>query len=195
MPRPTWHQRVKNALMELGTDYGYEAQGGIVYYKLGRNRFEYHPDVLWLYNDGNRFKPSVFVWEIESRWVDLKKICGDCILAFMMLPEHAIFFKQKEKTEYGRVLKKNVTMPTYYGGERATYWKDYHRAMNLNATHVILVTEHVGYETYWQRYVHGIADAIQFRGTCDVISVPRSCASVDDVRHRLAHLKFLRQVV
>jgi len=46
MGRHTWHSRVKNAIMELGSEYGYEPNSGIVYYKIGRNRFEYHPDVF-----------------------------------------------------------------------------------------------------------------------------------------------------
>jgi len=178
---------------KLRNIYRYEAQSGIVYYKIGREGFQYLPDVLWLYNDGNRFKPSVFVWEIESGWIDPRRICGDCILAFKMSPEYTTFFKPKEDTKYGKVLKKNVIMPTYWGRKR-TYWKDYHREMNLNATHVILVTEQKGHEPYWQRYVHAIADTIQFKGTCDMISIPRSCDSVDDVRHRLAHLPFIRKV-
>ena len=193
--RQTWHNRVKNAIVELGSEYGYEPNSGIVYYRIGRNRFEYHPDVLWLYKTNSRFKPSAFVWEIESRWVDLKKIAGDTILAFMMQQEHTTFFKQKDETEFGRTLKKNVNVPNYYGGIRATYYKDLHKELNLDATHVILVMEFEGYENYWQRYVHSIAYHVGFKGTCDVISVPRSCVSIDDVRHRLAHLKFLRKVI
>jgi hypothetical protein len=194
MPKPTWHNRVKTAIMEMGEDYGYEAHTGIVYYKIGRNRFRYLPDVLWLYSSGNRFKPFVYVWEIESGWIDTKRICGDCILAFKMLPDNTTFFTLKGDSEFGRVLKKNVTMPTYWGTP-TTYRKDYHRIMNLNATGVIVVTEKVGHETYWKRYVHAIANTTQFTGTCKMISVPRSCASVDDVKHRLAHLKDLRKVI
>lgn len=194
MAKLTWHQRAKSAIMELGAQYGYEAQSGIVHYKIGRKRFRYLPDVLWLYNNGNRFKPSVFVWEIESGWIDPKRICGDCILAFKILPEYTTLFKPKEETNYGRVLKKDVTMSSYWG-RRTTYRKDQYRAMNLNATHVILVTEKEGNEPYWRRYVHAIAETIQFNGRSDVISVPRSCASVDDVRHRLPHLKRLREVI
>jgi hypothetical protein len=178
----------------LGTEWGYEPSGGIVYYKIRRNRFEYHPDVLWLYNCGNRFKPCAFVWEIESCWVDLKKIAGDTILAFMMQQEHTTFFKSKDETTFGRLLKSNVTVPAYHGGDRATYYKDWHKQMNLDATHVILVMEYEGDEDYWRRYVHSIANHVGFNGECDVISVPRGCVSIADVKHRLAHLKFLRQI-
>lgn len=195
MGRQAWHSRVKNAIMELGSEYGYEPNSGIVYYKIGRNRFEYHPDVLWLYKTNSRFTLSVFVWEIESRWVDLKKIAGDSILAFMMQSKHTTFFKQKDETEFGRTLKKNVDVPNYYGEIRATYYKDRHKELKLNATHVILVMEFEGHENYWQRYVHSIADHVGFHGTCDVISVPRRCVSIDDVRHRLAHLKFIRKII
>ena len=193
--RQTWHTRVKNAIIELGIERDYESSKGNVYYKIGKNRFEYHPDVLWLYEENNRYKPSAFIWEIESRWVDLKKIAGDTILAFMMKPEYTTFFKRKDKTKFGRVLKKDVIIPTYYGADRATYYKDCHKQMRLNATRVILVMEYEGYENYWQRYVHSIADHVGFNGECDVISVPRRCVSIDDVKHRLAHLKFLRQII
>lgn len=53
--------------MELGLEKGYKSGSGIVYYKIGRNRFEYHPDVLWLDAANSRYKPNAFVWEIESR--------------------------------------------------------------------------------------------------------------------------------
>ena len=193
--RKSWHNRVINALMKLGVEYGYEPSTGIVYYKIGKNRFEYHPDVLWLYNSNSRFKPSAFVWEVESRWVDLKKIAGDTILGYMMKPEHTSFFKQKEETSFGRTLKKNETILNYYGEKRAMYYRDYHKKMNLNATHLFLVMEFPGCEDYWQRYCHSIAEHIGFGGEFDVVSVPRSCDSIDDVRHRLAHLKLIRNTV
>ncbi len=191
-----WHPRVKNAIIELGLNRNiYEPSTGNVYYKIKNKRFEYHPDVLWLYNEGNRFKPSVFVWEIESGWVTLKKITGDTILALMMRPEYTTFYKIKDETKFGRVLKKDVKIKTYYGADRATYRRSYHKQMNLNATHFILVMEHEGYEEYWRRYVYSIAKHVGFNGKYDVISVPRSCASIDTVKHRLAHLEFLRQII
>lgn len=193
--RHSWHTRVKNAIVELGYERGYEPTSGNVYYKIRGNRFEYHPDVLWLYDRNNRFKPSAFVWEIESKWVDLKKIVGDTILAFMMRPAYTTFFSQKDEMKLGRVLKRDETIPTYYGAKRATYRKEEHRKMNLDATHFVLIMEHEGYEDYWRRYVHSIADHVRFEGECDVISVPRDCISADDVRHRLAHLKFLRKII
>jgi hypothetical protein len=192
--RPKWHSRVRNAIIELGKQNGYEPQRGIVYYRIGRRIFEYHPDVLWIYDQGNRFKPSVFVWEIESGW-DLKKIAGDTILSVIMLPQYTSFFKEKETTSFGRVLKKDVTMPSYRGPQRATYRKGLHRMMNLNATHIIVVTEHEGIEYYFQRYLHSMSDAVQYNGICDVVSVPHSCLSKKDVLHRLAHLKAVRKIV
>jgi len=194
--RPDWHTRVKKAIIELGLDRGiYEPCSGNVYYEVENNKFEYHPDVLWLYNEGNRFKPSVFVWEIESGWGDLKKISGTTILAFMMKTEHTTFFRRKDETKLGRILKEDVTISTYYGADRATYRKGFHKQMNLNATHFILVMEHEGYEEYWRRYVYSIAEHEGFNGESDVISVPTSCNSIGGVKHRLAHLKFLRQII
>jgi len=194
VPKPKWHDRVINAIIEMGTDREFEAQSGIVYYKVRKNRFEYHPDVLWLYDDGNRFKPSAVVWEIESGW-DNKRIAGDSILAFMMLPDYTTFFKEKDQTKFGRVLKKDMVVTTYYGKRRATYYRDYHRMMNLNSTLVILIMQHKGYEDYWKRYINSIADYIGFKGNCDVISIPKSCDSVSYVKHRLAHLESLRRFI
>ncbi|MGA2522963.1 MAG: hypothetical protein ABSF65_02280 [Candidatus Bathyarchaeia archaeon] len=143
-----WHSRVINALLAIGLEYGFESSTGIVYYKIGRNRFEYHPDVLWLCNNDNRFKPNAYVWEIESRWGDLKRITGDSTLAFMMRPEYTTFFKRKEDTKFGRILKKDEKVLNYYGATRATYHKNYHKKMNLNASCFMLVVEHQGNEEY-----------------------------------------------
>jgi len=97
-----WHRNAENAVKQLGEDWKYLSlkPGRFHIWSSGEFRFEYKPDVSWLYKD--REGARVVVWEIESGFPDNKRICGDAVLAALLKRNNA--FCYLKKSEYPQKL-------------------------------------------------------------------------------------------
>jgi hypothetical protein len=92
-----WHRNAENALKQLGKNWKYLSlkPGRFHIWSSGQFRFEYKPDVSWLYKDGKGAR--VVVWEIESGYPDNKRICGDVVLAAMLRRNNAFCYLKKSE--------------------------------------------------------------------------------------------------
>jgi hypothetical protein len=107
-----WHRCAVEAVTNLGKKLGYlevMSPGSFHLWHAGRYIFEYKPDVVWLHPKKGVLR--AYVWEIESKWPDTKRVCGDAVLASLIKPGHAFCFLPKESPceKYGVTLRSTET--------------------------------------------------------------------------------------
>jgi hypothetical protein len=92
-----WHRKAQEAIRQLGEDVKFLSlkPGRFHIWSSGEFRFEYKPDVSWLYPDGEGAR--VVVWEIESGAPDNKRICGDAVLAALLRRSNAFCYLDKSE--------------------------------------------------------------------------------------------------
>jgi hypothetical protein len=96
------------AVKELGKGFKYPyvmSPGSFHLWYAKKYIFEYKPDAVWLYNSNDAVR--AVIWEIESKWPDTKRICGDAVLAMMIRSKHAFCYltKDSDHLEHGTVLR------------------------------------------------------------------------------------------
>jgi len=101
-----WHKNAIVAVVQLGNKhYEVMSPGSFHFWYGSRYIFEYKPDVVWLYREERVIK--AVVWEMESEWPDTKRICGDAVLASMVIPDNTYCFLSKGRrfARYGETIR------------------------------------------------------------------------------------------
>ena len=193
MPRRDWHKRVEESLEEVGEDWDYEILRPRVIHFLhhGYYQFEYHPDVCWLYRGRTKEEPNAIIWEIESRYPDYKRVCGDAILSGQVVPEYVECYPWKGEMIFGSELEEDVEIPLYGKKRRKIVYRKEDRVLikpNINA--FFLVVE--DYEEDFRRYINTIQEIIGLLRDAKVFSLARGMYKSQMIR-RLKRLKWLRE--
>lgn len=193
MPRLVWHKRVEESLEKVGEDWDYEILRPRVIHFHHHNyyQFEYHPDVCWLYRGRSKEEPNAVIWEIESRFPDHKRVCGDAILSGQVLPDYVECYPWKQDTVFGSKLEEDVEIPLFGKTRKTlTYRKEERNLIRPNVKAFFLIVEN--YEEDFQRYIDTIQEIIGIHRDAKVFSLARGLYKSQILR-KLKTLKWLRQ--
>ncbi len=193
MPRLGWHKRVEESLEEVGEDWGYEIlRPRVIHFSHHDSlQFEYHPDVCWLYRGRAKKEPNAVVWEIESRFPDFKRVCGDALLSGLVVPDYVECYPWKEDTSFGSELEDDVEIPLYGKTRRTlTYRKGERVLIKPYVKAFFLIVE--DYEEDFQRYLDTIQEIMGIHADTRVFSLARGLYKSEMIR-RLKTLKRLRE--
>lgn len=193
MGRLSWHKRVETALEKVGKDWDYEILRPRVIHIIhgGYIQFEYHPDVCWLYRGRSREEPNAVIWEIESGYPDIKRVCGDVLLAGQVIPEYASCYPWKVRTRFGSELSEDVTYELEGEKRREVTYRKYERTfIRPNAKALFIVVEN--YEEDFRRYVNTIKKITGLIEDTEVFSISKRLYR-PQIENRIRRLKHLRE--
>lgn len=193
MPRLGWHKRVEESLEEVGEDWDYEILRPRVihFHHHDYYQFEYHPDVCWIYRGKRNDEPNAIIWEIESRYPDFKRVCGDAVLSGQVLPDYVECYPWREDTSFGSELEEDVEIPLYGKTRKIrTYRKGERVLIKPHVKAFFLIVE--DYKEDFQRYIATIQEIIGVHRDAKVFSLARGLYKSQMIR-RLKRFKWLRE--
>lgn len=193
MPRLGWHKRVEEVLEDVGEEWGYEILRPRVIHFFHQNyyQFEYHPDVCWLYRGKSKEEPNAIIWEIESRYPDYKRVCGDAVLSGQVVPEYVECYPWKDETRFGSELQEDLEIPLYGEKRRKIVYRKGERVLiRPNAKALFIIVE--DYVEDFQRYIDTIQEVTGLLSYAKVFSLPRGMYK-SQMKRRLKRLKWLRE--